>query len=262
MKIARFTTPGGATAHGVVDGDTVELIEGDILGQWRRTTESVPLSDVKLLAPVDPPNILCIGKNYKAHAEEGGSDVPAQPVLFIKATTCLNNPEGEIVLPKAAPDNVDYEAELAVVIGKKARHVTRDEALDYVLGYTCAHDVSARDCQRNDGQWARAKSFDTFGPLGPWIETELDPGDLQVTGRLNGRVMQQSSTAMLIFDVPYLISYLSRCIALLPGTVLLTGTPEGVGMARKPAVFLRPGDVYEVQVEGIGILRNPVVMER
>ena len=171
-------------------------------------------------------------------------------------------PGEAIVVPKAAPTQVDYEAELAVVIGKPARHVPVERALEYVLGYTCANDVSARDCQNGDGQWARGKSFDTFGPLGPWIETDLDPTNVRVQGRLNGKVMQEANTSLMIFSVAYLINYLSRCMTLLPGTVLLTGTPAGVGFARKPPVWLKGGDVYEVDIEGIGVLRNPVVEEK
>jgi 2-keto-4-pentenoate hydratase/2-oxohepta-3-ene-1,7-dioic acid hydratase in catechol pathway len=170
-------------------------------------------------------------------------------------------PDDPILLPVAAPDQVDYEAELAVVIGKSARHVREEDALDCVLGYTCANDVTARDCQAREGQWARAKSFETFGPLGPWIETELDPANLRVTGRLNGKTMQDADTSLLLFGVRRLISYLSMGMTLLPGTVLLTGTPAGCGFARKPPVWMKPGDVYEVEIAGIGVLRNPVVRE-
>ena len=173
----------------------------------------------------------------------------------------MTGPAAPIVIPKVAPAEVDYEAELAVVIGRPARHVSQDEALDHVLGYTCANDVTARDCQRNEGQWARAKSFETFAPLGPWIETDFDPSDKQITGRLNGKVMQACSTSLMVFDVAYLISYLSKSMTLLEGTVIFTGTPAGVGFARKPPVFLKPGDVYEVEIAGIGVLRNPVVTE-
>ncbi|MFZ4397044.1 MAG: fumarylacetoacetate hydrolase family protein, partial [Kiritimatiellia bacterium] len=156
---------------------------------------------------------------------------------------------------------IDYEAELALVIGKTARHVPENRALEYVLGYTCAHDVSARDCQRNDGQWVRAKSFETFCPIGPWLETELNPLDVRVQGRLNGQTMQDAKTSLMIFSIPFLISYLSRGMTLLPGTLLLTGTPAGVGFARKPPVFLKAGDVFEVDVEGVGVLRNPMILE-
>ena len=261
MRIARFKTRDAEVRYGIVSGDSVRLVEGDILGDFKETSTRLPLRDVKLLAPIAPTNLLCFGRNYKEHAEEGGGSVPKAPLLFIKATSCLSDPGSPIVIPRVAPAQVDYEAELAVVIKKRARHVSPEQALDCVLGYTCANDVSARDAQVGDGQWARAKSFETFGPLGPWIETNLDPANVQVTGRLNGKVMQQARTSLMIFSVAYLISYLSQGMTLLPGSVLLTGTPAGCGFAQKPPVWLKPGDVYEVDIEGIGILKNPVVNE-
>jgi 2-keto-4-pentenoate hydratase/2-oxohepta-3-ene-1,7-dioic acid hydratase in catechol pathway len=259
MRIARVRTSRGAVVHAVIEGDRAQPIEGDLFGAWKRKGRPVPLADARLLAPLVPANILCFGRNYAEHAKEGGEAPPSEPLLFIKATSCLNDPEGPIVLPAVAPDRVDYEAELAVVIGRPARNVSRSDALSYVLGYTCANDVSARDVQKSDGQWSRAKSFDTFGPLGPWIETELNPSRLAIRGRLNGTVMQEASTADLIFDVPYLVSYLSRGMTLLPGTVLLTGTPAGCAFGRSPSPWLKPGDAYEVEIEGIGTLRNPVI---
>jgi 2-keto-4-pentenoate hydratase/2-oxohepta-3-ene-1,7-dioic acid hydratase in catechol pathway len=240
----------------------LQLIQGDILGAWRPTDDAVPLSTVRLLAPVCPPNILAIGLNYRAHAHESGAALPERPVLFIKANTALCHPNDPIILPDVAPNEVDYECELAIVIGKRARRVTEAEALDYVLGYTCANDVSARDCQlRLDVQWARGKSFDTFAPLGPWIETDLDADAAPIRSRLNGVVMQESNSNDLIFSCRTLISYLSQGITLLPGTVIMTGTPSGVGFARKPPVFLRPGDTIEIEVDGIGTLTNPVIAE-
>jgi 2-keto-4-pentenoate hydratase/2-oxohepta-3-ene-1,7-dioic acid hydratase in catechol pathway len=206
--------------------------------------------------------VLCVGQNYLAHVEERGEKRPLAPILFMKATTTVIGPDEPIVIPKIAPTEIDYEAELALVIGKTARHVPENRALEYVLGYTCAHDVSARDCQRNDGQWVRAKSFDTFCPVGPWLETDLDPAHVRVQGRLNGQTMQDASTSLMIFSIPFLISYLSRGMTLLPGTLLLTGTPAGVGFARKPPVFLKPGDLFEVEIEGVGTLRNAVTRER
>lgn len=261
MKIARVRTPKGGVSHAVVDAGNVMLIKGDLFGKWQATSESYPLSAVKLLAPIDPPNVLCFGRNYKAHAEESGDDIPKAPLLFIKATTSVIGPEDTIQIPAVAPTQVDFEAELVVVIKKTARKVSEAAALDYVLGYTCGHDVSARDCQMGDGQWARGKSFDTFCPMGPWIETELNPSNVRVQGRLNGQSMQDASTSLLIFSVPYLISYLSRSLTLLPGTVLMTGTPAGVGFARKPPVFMKSGDVFEVDIEGIGVLKNPIIQE-
>ncbi|HET6486931.1 MAG TPA: fumarylacetoacetate hydrolase family protein [Spirochaetia bacterium] len=258
MRIARVRTANGAARHAVLDGDTAQLIEGDVFSTWKRVGKPFPLNEATLLAPLVPVNILCFGRNYRAHAEEGGASLPTRPLLFLKATSCLNDPEAPIVLPPAAPSQIDFEAELAVVIGMPAYRVSRDQALRHVFGYTCGNDVSARDIQESDGQWSRAKSFDTFGPLGPWIETRLDPGNLRIQGRLNGEVMQDATTAQLVFDVAYLISFLSQGMTLQPGTVLMTGTPAGCGFARKPPVWLAPGDVYEVEIDGIGILRNPV----
>ncbi|MBM3191013.1 MAG: DUF2437 domain-containing protein [Chloroflexi bacterium] len=261
-RIARFRALDGLVRHGLVQRDRLQMISGDIFGAWQATGEAMPLSEVKLLAPVDPPNVIAIGLNYRGHAEESGERLPERPILFIKATTAVCGPGDTIVLPKAAPNEVDYECELAIVIGRRARNVSEAEALDYVLGYTCSNDVSARDCQiRLDRQWARAKSFDTFAPLGPWIETELDPENARVRTRLNGQTMQDSNTNDLIFSCRELISYISHSMTLLPGTVIMTGTPSGVGFARKPPVFLRPGDVVEIEVDGIGVLRNPVAAE-
>jgi 2-keto-4-pentenoate hydratase/2-oxohepta-3-ene-1,7-dioic acid hydratase in catechol pathway len=259
MKIVRFRNQAGVIQSGILKGETIDLIEGEALGALRQTGAQVPRADVALLAPIVPVNILCFGRNYKAHAEEGGSAIPTKPILFIKATTTLNDPDGAIVLPREAPAQIDFEAELAVIIGRTAKDVSENEALAHVLGYTCANDVTARDVQNGDGQWARGKSFDTFCPLGPWIETELDPASLRVSGKHNGVVQQEASTSLLIFSVPYLISWLSRSLTLVPGTVLLTGTPAGCGFAQKPPLWMQPGDVYEVEIEGIGTLRNTYV---
>lgn len=261
MRIVRLRNAGNQAQYGIVEGDKIAVATGDPIKGLKRTGASVPLAGAKLLAPVEPVNVLCIGQNYKAHVEEGGDKLPKAPILFMKTTTAVIGPDEPVVIPKVAPAEVDYEAELALVIGKTARNVPESEALKYVLGYTCAHDVSARDCQRNDGQWVRAKSFETFCPIGPWLETELNPLNVRVQGRLNGQTMQDASTSLMIFSIPFLISYLSRGMTLLPGTLLLTGTPAGVGFARKPPVYLKPGDVFEVEVEGVGTLRNPVVAE-
>jgi 2-keto-4-pentenoate hydratase/2-oxohepta-3-ene-1,7-dioic acid hydratase in catechol pathway len=211
---------------------------------------------------VRPWDEIALGLNYRRHAAESQMKVPDHPQMFLKATSSVVGEGDAIVLPKMAPSEVDYEAELCLVIGKTARNVSEEEALDYVFGYTCGNDVSARDCQlRLDSQWARGKSFDTFCPLGPWIETDLDPDDAAIGSRLNGQVMQQSSTADMIFNCRHLVSFLSRVMTLRPGTVIMTGTPEGVGFARKPPVFLRPGDTIEVEVAGIGVLSNTVAAE-
>ncbi len=262
MRLVRFTEQDGRTRYGIAEGDTITVARGNPLSRLTRTGREVRLSEVKLLAPIAPCNLLALGRNYKAHADEVGGEVPQAPLLFTKATSAVIGPDEPILLPRAAPDRVDYEAELAVVIKTRARHVSERDALAYVLGYTCGNDVSARDCQSADGQWARAKSFDTFAPLGPWIETDLDPASCNIRCRLNGNIMQDSNTSLMIFSVPYVISYLSRCMTLLPGTVILTGTPAGCGFVRKPPVWLKAGDVVEVELEGIGVLRNPVQKEQ
>ncbi|MBU0640402.1 MAG: fumarylacetoacetate hydrolase family protein [Planctomycetes bacterium] len=259
MILARFLTTEGRTCFGRLrDERTAELLTGDLYGELVFSSTTVPVA--KLLPPVVPPNIFAIGRNYRAHVAETGARPPGQPLVFMKATTALTATETAIVLPESAPDEVDFEAELAVVIGRVARRVTEDEALDYVLGYTCANDVSARDCQRNDKQWTRAKGFDTFCPLGPWLVTAdaLDPDALAIRSRLNGHVMQDSHTREMTFSCRRLISYLSHQFTLRPGTVILTGTPDGVGFARRPPVFLQPGDRIEVELEGIGTLVNEV----
>jgi len=225
-------------------------------------------SILKRLAPVaTPPAIYGIGLNYRAHAEEQGARIPERPIVFSKPATAIQDPGGPILLPRAAHSNkVDYECELAVVIGKACKNVKRRDALAHVLGYTCANDVSARDWQKEWGgsQWVRAKSFDTFCPLGPAIVTpdEIpDPGTLAISTKVDGSIRQQSNTEDLIFDVPTLIEFLSASTTLLPGTVILTGTPSGVGMASDPPRWLQPGDLVRIQIERIGHLENPVQEE-
>lgn len=259
MRIARFLTRDGRVLSGrVVDENTAEPIDGDVFGAHTIVPRRVNVA--RWLAPVVPPNIFAIGRNYAAHAKETGSQVPEAPLIFMKATTSVLDPGGEIVLPAPAPSEVDFEAELAIVIGRRTKDVSEAEALNCVFGYTCANDVSARDCQRNDKQWARAKGFDTFCPLGPWIVTrdELDAAACPIRSRLNGAVMQDSNTRDMIHGCAKLVSYVSHQFTLLPGTLILTGTPEGVGFARKPPVFLKPGDTIEVEIGGIGVLRNTV----
>jgi 2-keto-4-pentenoate hydratase/2-oxohepta-3-ene-1,7-dioic acid hydratase in catechol pathway len=263
MQLIRFIS-GGQTHFGKrIDDKNALLVEGDLLGTFRVTDTRKAVD--KLLAPIVPTNLLCIGLNYREHAKESGSAIPEHPVLFIKNSAALNNPFDPIVLPENS-DKVDYEAELAIVIGKTARRVKRANALDYVLGYTCANDVSARDWQRDatksGGQWCRAKSFDGFCPLGPWIVTRdeiANANKLAIRAVLNGQTMQDSSTADMIFDVPTLIESLSSTMTLMAGTVILTGTPPGVGFARKPPVYLKKGDTIRVEIEGIGALDNPVI---
>jgi 2-keto-4-pentenoate hydratase/2-oxohepta-3-ene-1,7-dioic acid hydratase in catechol pathway len=259
MKIIRFLTPEGQVGCGRLTRPGVaQPLVGSLFAEHAFTASELPVA--RLLAPLEPPNIFCIGRNYRAHAAETGSALPEKPMVFMKPTTALIGPDEPIVIPDAAPSEVDYEAELAIVIGRRARHVSAADALDYVFGYTCANDVSARDCQRNDKQWARAKGFDSFCPLGPWIVTadELNPEECVVESRLNGQMMQSAPTREMVHSCRALVSYLSQAFTLLPGTLILTGTPEGVGMARTPPVFLKPGDRIEVSIRGLGTLSNPV----
>jgi len=210
-----------------------------------------PLDEVRLLAPILPSKVICIGKNYADHAREMGGEPPADPVIFLKPSTAVCGPEDPISRPTQLSERVDYEGELAVVIGRLCRQVPAERADEVIFGYTCANDVTARDLQARDGQWTRAKGFDTFCPLGPWIETDVDPADLALTTRLNGEVRQDSRTCLLLHDVRALIVYVSQVMTLLPGDVLLTGTPAGVGPMDK-------GDQVSVSIEGIGTLSNPV----
>ena len=264
MQLIRFIDSGGKERRGRrIDSRSAKLIEGDILGDFRVTEDSAEIS--KLLAPIVPRDILCIGLNYRKHAEETGAKVPENPVLFIKASSSLQNPGDPILLPPTEPE-VDYECELAVVIGKTARRVPAERALSHVLGYTCANDVSGRSWQikRGGGQWCRGKSFETFCPLGPHIVTRdeiPDPNSLKIRTILNGETVQDWTTSDMIFNVPHLISFLSEGMTLHPGTVILTGTPQGVGVARKPPLFLKAGDEVTVEIEKIGRLENPVRAE-
>ena len=229
-----------------------------------RAAAVVPLSDVQLLAPVPRPGkIICIGLNYRDHAAESKMAVPESPITFSKYVTCVTSPAAPVFLPRTS-EKVDYEAELAVVIGRRAKHVPVDRAFHHVLGYTNFNDVSARDFQFADGQWQRGKSCDTFAPLGPAIVTAdeiANPHRLRIQLRLNGEIMQNSTTEQLIFGVDRLVSFLSETVTLEPGDVIATGTPPGVGFARNPPVYLKPGDLMEVEVEGLGVLSNPVLAE-
>jgi len=259
MRIARFTDVNKKVCYGIIGSDSVEVIEGDIFGQWRKTGTKIAMKSVRLLIPIVPSNFLCLGKNYRAFSGEENPSFPREPLLFIKATSAVVGPDDAILLPAVAPSEVYYEAELAVVIKKAARNVSEKNAMDYVLGFTVSNDVGAKDCQANDGQWARAKSFDTFAPMGPWIETELDPRNCKVRSRVNGVLIQDSTTALMIFNVSYTISYLSRCMTLLPGTVISMGSP---GVLKEPRPFLHDGDVVEAEIEGIGVLKNEVVAQK
>jgi len=261
MKIARAETEGRA-AYAQVEDDALQLIEGDIFGKWQPTGPTVAAQDARLLAPVVPPQIVAIGLNYRRHAEESGMAIPKAPVIFIKTCNAVTGPGAPIALPAMAPDEVDHEAELVIVIGKEAKNVPRDRAQDYILGYTCGNDVSARDCQlRYDQQWARGKCFDTFAPIGPWIATDVDGDALDIRLTVNGEVRQDSNTSDLIFPCGELVSYVSQCMTLYPGSIIMTGTPSGVGLSFDPPGFLKEGDVVTVEIEGIGALTNPVEKE-
>jgi len=263
MNIIRFIDEDGQVRFGQAEADGgARVLEGDPFDRLCPTDQLVRVA--KRLAPVDPPNVFAIGLNYRRHAEETGAALPDAPVIFIKANTSVAGPNAPILLPKAAPNEVDYEAELAIVIGRTARDVSPGDAFEYVLGFTCANDVSARDCQlRLDKQWARGKSFDTFCPLGPVLVTpdQIDPDQAGIRTVLNGKVMQDSNTGDMIFGCRELVSYLSHQFTLLPGTVICTGTPSGVGFARKPPVFLRDGDEVTIEIDGVGRLTNPVIRE-
>ena len=265
MKIVRFLAGGVEHLGRQHDDGRVTLLGGDLFGPLRDTGRVVQVE--KLLAPLEPRDIICVGLNYRQHAAETGAEIPSHPVMFMKNSGAVQHPGDPILLPRTLrSDRVDYEAELAVVIGKTCRNVRRDDALAHVLGYTCGNDVSARDWQRNGGggQWSRGKSFATFCPLGPALVTtdELpDPSGLGVRTVLNGTVMQEGTTADMIFDVPAIVEFFSASMVLRPGTVILTGTPAGVGMARTPPVFLQPGDVVTVEIDRVGRLTNPVAEE-
>ena len=273
MRIARFAK-GGEVAYGVVgeaqaDGSgaarpvtgaaglsVVAELRGHPFspgkGGVQFTGATFPLEDVRLLAPVLPSKVVAVGRNYADHAREMGGEPPAEPVLFLKPSTAVVGHGDQIAYPVKLTQRVDYEGELAVIIGRLCREVPAAQAAEVIFGYTCANDVTARDLQARDGQWTRAKGFDTFCPLGPWIETDADPADLQLTTEVNGEVRQQARTSQLLYDVPALVEFVSTVMTLLPGDVLLTGTPAGVGP-------LEDGDEVSVTIENVGSLRNTVV---
>ena len=250
MRLARFRA-GDRIATGAVEDDHVHPLSGTFFQDPVPTGEEIPLSSVRLLAPVLPSKVVAVGRNYVEHAEEMGAEVPEEPLIFLKPSTAVVGPDDPIPHPKVS-QRVEHEGELAIVIGRLARHVRAEEAARYILGFTCANDVTARDLQRKDGQWSRAKGFDGFCPVGPWIETQLDASDVAVECRVNGETRQASRTSRLTFGPGELVEYVSAVMTLLPGDVILTGTPAGVGP-------LEPGDTVEVEVEGIGVLRNEVV---
>ena len=256
MRLCRFTHSSTLTSprYGFIEGDSVQPVaEGETIESNARTDDAVPLSEIKFLVPVAPSKIVCVGRNYRAHAAELGNKMPDEPLLFLKAPSSLIANDDFIELPPQS-QQVEHEGELGVVIGKRAAKLTdNDDPLSYVLGYTCVNDVTARDLQRKDVQFTRAKSFDTFCPVGPLIVDGLDPLNLQLTTRVNGVVKQNGRTADMAFSVPFLIRYISNIMTLYPGDLIATGTPAGVSP-------MKDGDVVEVEIEGIGVLRNRVSM--
>ncbi|MDD4504093.1 MAG: fumarylacetoacetate hydrolase family protein [Clostridiaceae bacterium] len=247
MKLVRFESQGNVS-YGLVEDSMVYKIEGDIFSAYKVTEEKFKLSDIKLLAPCKPSKIVAVGINYRDHAAEMNNDLHEDPVLFIKPSTAVIGPEEKIIRPQMS-HRVDYEAELGLVIGKQAKNVESNEAFQYVLGATCFNDVTARDLQEKDGQWTRAKSFDTFAPMGPFIVTGVDYNNIDIELVLNGETKQKSNTSYFITKAHEIVSYISRIMTLYPGDVIATGTPAGVGPMSK-------GDIVEVRLQGVGILKN------
>jgi 2-keto-4-pentenoate hydratase/2-oxohepta-3-ene-1,7-dioic acid hydratase in catechol pathway len=250
MKIVRFAT-GGKFGYGILSDESIQCIDGRPFRYIKPIDQYYRLSEVRLLSPCVPSKVVAVGLNYLSHANETNTSLPKMPLIFLKPSTAVIGPEDNIVYP-AMSTRVDYEGELGVVIKKQAHRVETGDALDYVLGYTCFNDVTARDLQSTDGQWTRAKGFDTFAAMGPCIETELEPGNLALETYLNGELKQQGNTNDLIYPVPELISFISYVMTLLPGDIIATGTPSGIGP-------MNPGDTVEVTIESIGTLRNYVV---
>ncbi len=250
MRIARVSY-GGGISFGVIEGDDVAELDGPPIGELRFTGKRAPLADCRLLAPVIPSKVVAVGLNYRDHAEEMGQALPEEPLIFLKPGTTVIGP-GDAIRKPPECQRLDFEGELAVVVGGIVRGADRATAVESILGFTVGNDVTARDLQIKDIQWTRGKGFDTFCPLGPWIETDIDAGSLDLELRLNGEPKQQSNTKNQIFDPPELVSFVSRVMTLLPGDVIMTGTPAGVGP-------MEPADMVEVEISGIGVLSNPVV---
>ncbi len=253
MRIIRYQAEEEAAHYGWLHEDKIGEIQGNPFGKFRRHEARRPVGEVKLLAPCTPSKIVCVGRNYVEHAKELGNEVPQIPLIFLKPPSTILHPGETIVLPPQSKQ-VEHEAELVVVIGKRARHVTAEQAKNYIFGYTVGNDVTARDLQRSDDQWTRAKGFDTFCPFGPWIDTEFDISDALITCKVNGQPRQMASTRDMVFNVPTLIAYVSSVMTLEPGDLLFTGTPSGVGR-------LENGNEVVVEIEGLGVLRNPVKAE-
>ena len=250
MRFVRYTLGQVAPTFGWLIEDRIGPLDGSPFDSYRRQEATIPLSSVRLLAPVLPGKIICIGRNYVEHAREHNAEVPETPLLFLKPPSSVIGPGDKIILPPQS-QQVEHEGELAVVIGRRGRWIPMEQALDYVLGYTIGNDVTARDLQRRDGQWTRGKGFDTFCPLGPWIDTDFDPADALLTCRVNAEIHQMATIRDMVFTIPQLITFISSVMTLEPGDVILTGTPAGVG----PMVA---GDTVTVEIEGLGELKNPV----
>ncbi len=250
MRIIRYQTRNEPARYGWLLEDKVGPIEGDPYGEYRRLEATIPLAEVRLLAPSQPSKIICIGRNYVEHAKEHHVEVPKLPLIFLKPPSAILDPDGVILLPPQS-QQVEHEAELVAVIGKRGRNIPAEEASAYVFGYTIGNDVTARDLQRSDGQWTRGKGFDTFCPFGPWIDTDFDSSDAVITCRVNGQLRQMASTRDMVFNVAQLVAFISSVMTLEPGDLIFTGTPAGVGP-------LKPGDRVEIEVEGLGKLVNPV----
>ena len=254
MKILRYQSETGSRYGLLRDRTVIPMIGSPFESFELCEKEAIPMDGVRLLCPVQPSKLLAIGFNYRDHAKELRREIPTEPNVFQKPLSCLLGPDEAILLPCSMTKRVEYEGELVTVIGKRARHVAPEDALRYVFGYTCGNDVSARDLQSPTNQWTICKGFDTFGPIGPWIETDVDPRDLNIETRVNGELKQHSNTRELIFSVAQIVSYLSECMTLEPGDVIFTGTPYGVGS-------LKEGDTVEVTIQGIGTLCNTVKKE-
>jgi 2-keto-4-pentenoate hydratase/2-oxohepta-3-ene-1,7-dioic acid hydratase in catechol pathway len=250
MRFVRYQTKEKSARYGWLLDDKIGDIEGDLFGEFRRLDATTPLADVKLLAPSLPSKILCVGRNYAAHAKEHNAEVPELPLIFFKPPSAITNPNDAIILPHQSK-HVEHEAELVAVIGKRGRNILAEEAKEHIFGYSIGNDVTARDLQRADRLWTRGKGFDTFAPFGPWIDTEFDPSDAVVTCRVNGQMRQMASTRDMVFSVSTIIAFISSVMTLEPGDLIYTGTPAGVGP-------LADGDIVEVDIEGLGLLSNPV----
>jgi len=254
MRIIRYETEDRKKPkYGWLLNDKVGEIGGNVFGRYQRKEAETPLADVRLLAPSEPSKIICVGRNYVEHAKELGNEVPKVPLIFMKPPSSIINPNDTVILPPQSTQ-VEHEGELVAVIGKRGRHITTENAKKHILGYTIGNDVTARDLQKSDGQWTRAKGFDTFCPFGPWIDTDFDPADSVVTCRVNGQMRQMASTRDMVFNVGVLIAYISSVMTLDSGDLIFTGTPAGVGE-------LKHGDEVVVEIEGLGVLKNSVRAE-